>query len=127
MQGNLCDKVMKLDRNIRFVGIVNNKGEVIEGGFRQGVQPLLNGSLEQQMYVQSLANVLSLREFSDRLGMFRYSLTEHDNVTLITFPLDEGILCVSASPRADALKIRDRVLAIIKESKAVAKKKQKKV
>ncbi len=109
------------------MGIVNNKGEVIEGGFRQGVQPLLNGSLEQQMYVQSLANVLSLREFSDRLGMFRYSLTEHDNVTLITFPLDEGILCVSASPRADALKIRDRVLAIIKESKAVAKKKQKKV
>ncbi len=127
MQGNLCDRVMKLDRNIRFVGIVSNKGEVVEGGFRQGVQPLLNGSLEQQMYVQSLANVISLREFSDRLGTFHYSLTEHDNVTLITFPLDEGILCVSASPRADALKIRDRVLAIIKQGKATAKRRQKKV
>ena len=37
MQRNLCDRIIKLDRNIRFVGIVNNRGEVIEGGVQQGV------------------------------------------------------------------------------------------
>ena len=26
---NLCDRIIKLDRSIRFVGIVNNRGEVI--------------------------------------------------------------------------------------------------
>ena len=32
-----------------FVGIVNSRGEVIEGGFKQGVEPLLNETEEQQM------------------------------------------------------------------------------
>ena len=49
MLGNLCDTIIKLDRNIRFVGIVNDKGEVIEGGFQDGVEPLLEGSDEQEM------------------------------------------------------------------------------
>jgi hypothetical protein len=39
----LSERIIKLDRSIRFVGIVNNRGEVIEGGFKQGVEPLLNG------------------------------------------------------------------------------------
>ena len=43
---SLCDRIIKLDRGIRFAGIVNNRGEVIEGGFRQGVEPLLNGTDE---------------------------------------------------------------------------------
>jgi hypothetical protein len=47
---SLCDRIIKLDRSIRFVGIVNNRGEVIEGGFKQGVEPMLNGTDEQQMY-----------------------------------------------------------------------------
>jgi hypothetical protein len=41
---NLCDRIIKLDRSIRFVGIVNNRGEVIEGGFKRGIEPLLNGT-----------------------------------------------------------------------------------
>jgi hypothetical protein len=45
---SLCDTIIKLDRSIRFVSIVNNRGEVIEGEFKQGIEPLLNGADEQQ-------------------------------------------------------------------------------
>ncbi len=114
MQRNLCERVIKLDRNIRFAGIVNSNGEVIEGGFQKGIQPLLNGTAEQQMYVQSLSNVVTLRQFTDRLGEFRYSVTEHDKVKLMTFPLDDGILCLSTTPRAKTEKIRDKVSKLLK-------------
>lgn len=114
MQPGLCEKIIKLDRNIRFAGIVNGKGEVVEGGFQQGIVPLLNGTAEQQMYLQSLSNVLTLRQFSDKLGRFRCSITEHERVTLITFPLGNGILCLSTSPKANAVRVRDRVLALLK-------------
>jgi hypothetical protein len=96
---NLSDRIIKLDRNIRFVGVVNSRGEVIEGGFQHGVQPLLEGTDEQQMYIQSLSNM--------------------------TFPLDDGILCVSASPKADINKIRNKVSKVIKERPAAKKKKKK--
>ena len=122
MQGTLCERVIKLDKNIRFAGIVNGSGEVVEGGFQQGTQPLLNGTAEQQMYLQSLSNVLTLRQFSDRLGEFRYSITEHGKVNLMTFPLGDGILCLSTGAKADTLKIRNKVLALLKQSKKVRKK-----
>ena len=115
MQGNLCDRIIKLDRNIRFVGIVNSRGEVIEGGFQQGVEPLLNETEEQQMYIQSLWNLTTLESYSDRLGRVRYSITEHEKVTLMTFPFGTGILCLSVTPKANAGKIREKVSQAIKK------------
>jgi hypothetical protein len=122
---NLSDRIIKLDRNIRFVGVVNSRGEVIEGGFQHGVQPLLEGTDEQQMYIQSLSNMTMFQNYSDRLGKVRYSITEHEKVTLMTFPLDDGILCVSASPKANINKIRNKVSKVIKERPAAKKKKKK--
>lgn len=113
-ESNLCDRIIKLDRSIRFVGIVNNRGEVIEGGFKQGIEPLLNGTEEQHMYIHSLSNLTMLQSYSDRLGMVRYSLTEHEKVILMTFPLRDGILCLSAMPKANMNKIRDKVMKVLK-------------
>jgi hypothetical protein len=125
MQRNLCDKIIKLDRNIRFVGIVNSRGEVIEGGFQQGVEPLLNETEEQQMYIQSLWNLTTLESYSDRLGRVRYSITEHEKVTLMTFPLGNGILCLSTTPKANTNKIRAKVMKVIKSVQAKKKKSAK--
>src|SRR5262245_26575545 len=125
MQRNLCDRIIKLDRNIRFVGIVNNRGEVIEGGFQQGVQPLLNETDEQQMYIQSLWNLTTLESYSDKLGRVRYSITEHDRVTLMTFPFGSGILCLSTTPKANMNKIRDKVMRVIRNVSAKSRKQAK--
>ncbi len=121
----LCEQIIKLDRNIRFVGIVNGRGEVIEGGFQQGVQPLLDGTDEQQMYIQSLSNMTVLQQYSDRLGRVRYSITEHEKVTLLTFPLNDGILCLSTSSRSDPVKIRDKVMKAIRSKPRTAAKPNK--
>ncbi len=114
VEPSLCEKIIKLDRNIRFAGIVNKRGEVIEGGFKPGVEPLLNGTDEQQMYIHSLSNLNTLQSYNDRLGIVHYSLTEHEKVKLFTFPLDDKILCLSATPKANTGKIRDRVMKVLK-------------
>ena len=38
---DICNQIFAVDKNVRFVGIVNREGEVIEGGFRKGIEPLL--------------------------------------------------------------------------------------
>lgn len=114
MLGNLCDTIIKLDRNIRFVGIVNDKGEVIEGGFQDGVEPLLEGSDEQEMYTNSLSNMTVLKNYSDRLGKVKYSLTEHQKIAMMTFPLDNDILCLSVySKDTNVDKLKNTILEII--------------
>ncbi len=114
MLGNLCDTIIKLDRNIRFVGIVNDKGEVIEGGFQDGVEPLLEGTDEQEMYTNSLSNMTLLKNYSDRLGKVKYSLTEHQKIAMMTFPLDNDILCLSVySKNTNVDKLKNTILEII--------------
>jgi hypothetical protein len=122
---SLCDRIIKLDRGIRFVGIVNNRGEVIEGGFKQGVEPLLNGTDEQQMYIHSLSNLTMLQSYSDRLGMVRYSLTEHEKVTLMTFPHGDGVLCISAMSKANMNNIREKVMKVLKSSGSINRRRTK--
>jgi hypothetical protein len=110
----LSDRIIKLDRNIRFVGILNDRGEVIEGGFQQGVEPLLNDVDEQQLYLHSLSNLTTLELYGQKLGMVRFSMTEHEKVTLMTFPLGDRVLCISATPKADMIKIRSSVMKVLK-------------
>jgi len=111
---SLCNGIIKLDRSIRFVGILNNRREVIEGGFNQGIEPPLDGTDEQKMYIHSLTNLTMMQSYSDRLGMVRYTLTEHEKVTLMTFPLRDGIFCLSAMPKAYMNKIGDKVMKVLK-------------
>jgi hypothetical protein len=122
---NLCDRIIKLDRGIRFVGIVNKRGEVIEGGFKHGVEPLLSGTDEQQMYIQSLSNLTMLQSYNDRLGMVRYSLTEHEKVTLMSFPHGDGILCISAMSKANMNNIRSKVMKVLKSSGSINRSRSK--
>lgn len=111
---SLCNGIIKLDRSIRFVGILNNRGEVIEGGLKQGIEPLLDGTDEQKTYIHSLTNLTMMQSYSDRLGMVRYSLTEYEKVTLMTFPLRDGIFYLSAMPKAYMNKIGDKVMKVLK-------------
>ena len=53
---NFCDLIFNIDEKIRFVGIVNKDSEVIDGGFKKGIEPLLDEKDEQDMYLQSLSN-----------------------------------------------------------------------
>jgi hypothetical protein len=116
VDSGLCDRIIALDDNIRFVGIVNKSGEVIAGGFQKGVEPLLEGEDEQELYVHSLSNMAILNNFTDRLGKVRYHMAKYDQVSLMTFPLPDGILCLSTSSKADMDKIRDSILDLIQNN-----------
>jgi hypothetical protein len=114
---DFCEKIIALDDKIRFVGIVNKSGEVIAGGFQKGVEPLLEGEDEQELYVHSLSNMAVLNNFTDRLGKVSYHIAKHDKVSLMTFPLSEEILCLSASSKADIDMIRDSILDMIENDR----------
>lgn len=117
MYSDFCEKIIALDDKIRFVGIVNKSGEVIAGGFQKGVEPLLEGEDEQELYVHSLSNMAVLNNFTDRLGKVCYHIAKHDKVSLMTFPVSDEILCLSASSKADIDKIRDRILNMIENDR----------
>ena len=110
---NICNKIFAVDKNVRFVGIVNREGEVIEGGFRKGIEPLLDQNEEQDMYLQSISNITFFQSFSEKFGPVDYLLIKQKKITMITIPYKADILCISASSQSDIDRIRDEAIKIV--------------
>ncbi len=110
---DICSEIFAVDKNIRFVGIVNKEGEVIEGGFRKGIEPLLDQNEEQDMYLQSLSNIWFFQSFSDKFGPVAYLLIRQEKITMITIPYKDDILCISVSSQSDIDRIRDEGIKIV--------------
>jgi len=110
---DICNKIFAIDKNIRFVGIVNKEGEVIEGGFRKGIEPLLDQNEEQDMYLQSLSNISFFQSFSEKFGPVDYLLIRQKKITMITIPYKVDILCISVSSQSDIDVIRDETIKIV--------------
>jgi len=68
--------IFKIYEKIRFVGIVNKNSEVIEGGFKDGIKPLLDINEEQEMYLQSHSNMTFFQSFSKIFGTVEYIITK---------------------------------------------------
>jgi hypothetical protein len=106
--------VLSLDRRFRFAGVDTLKGEVVEGGFQKEAKPLLDQDKEQQLYLESLSAIGSLKEYSDRLGDLLYNIGEYRKVILMTFPLkDRKILRISLIPGTDTTNIKNQLIRII--------------
>lgn len=116
VRNEMCDKVFSIDNNIRFVGLVNKEGEVVGGGFKKGIEPLLNQTEEQDMYVQSLSNMNFFQSFSEKFGQVDYLIIRQKKISIMTFPHRDEILCISTSSESDIDYIRDQTIHLLAES-----------
>ena len=113
----LCEEIFTLDGSIRFVGLVNKEGEVIEGGFRKGIEPLLNQNEEQDMYLQSLSDISFFQSFSEKFGPIDYVVIRLEKITMMTFPFNKNILCVSTPSQSNIDNIKDQIAKLLKHKK----------
>ena len=113
----LCEEIFTLDGSIRFVGLVNKEGEVIEGGFRKGIEPLLNQNEEQDMYLQSLSDISFFQSFSEKFGPIDYVVIRLEKIAMMTFPFNNNILCVSTPSQSNIDNIKDQIAKLLKHKK----------
>lgn len=90
-QSSLLDifcKTMCCKPKIRFCGVINSMGRLVEGSFKDNIQPLDNDQQRQMLYMQSKLQLSMNAEFNDRLGHVNYIVTYRDNVIIINIPSD---------------------------------------
>ena len=93
----LCNKILKLDSKIRFVGVFNSKGDLIAEKNRD-VSSLLSEDEEKMLVHYTFARWRHLQNLEYRLGKVRTSVTKHEKVTLISLYLDSDLLLLSVEP-----------------------------
>lgn len=115
----ICDRVQKVDRSIRYVGLANKTGTRIEDHYRNRLEPLLK---ENDLALSALESVLRMNlrcNMQHKLGKPLYSFTLYEKVKRVTIPLFDSnyqILMISFDiDGANEYVILEKVLSLLKK------------
>jgi len=99
-----CEELLK-EENIVHVGVINPLGRLIAGGFKTGVEPLLDDEKVRMVYMQMQLDFKMRQELDDVLGPIDYIASRRTRQLIITVPLGDLLVLITAAPNADDKKI----------------------
>ncbi|MDH3192217.1 MAG: hypothetical protein OEM18_05980 [Nitrosopumilus sp.] len=101
---NACTRLLE-EENIRHVGVINELGHLIAGGFKKGVDPLLTDEKVRMIYMQMQLDFNMRQEFDDILGPIDYIASRRTKQLIISVPIGENLVLITAEPNSDDKKI----------------------
>lgn len=113
----LCQDVMKIDSDVRFAGVLDKNGQLISGGYKDGLSShLLTDESKMSFHYASKAWE-NRKNLSHRVGKEKFSIVEFEKVKQISVPVDaQNILLVSVEPNTDHNKIIKDIFALLSSS-----------
>ena len=108
---NKCHSLLNNDE-IRFVGIINRMGNIIAGGFSEEVDLLETDEKRRKLYMQTALEISMREDFNDTLGKINYITASRDNVLVITIPMNNHVVLISAKPTSKSEQIITKAHAL---------------
>jgi len=110
-----CQKQCELlfeQPEIRFAGVLDCMGNLLVGGFKDGITPLNDKTQMKEMCMEVALRVATRRDFDEPLGEVEFSVAKRKKVVMMSFPLNKNILLISAEPDVDINKTATKVMRI---------------
>ena len=85
---------MLCEDGIRFIGVINNMGRQISGGYKKGITPLVDDE-EHRMGIQHALGYVLTTDFDESLGTVEHIVTKRKKVIMITIPIKDHIILIS--------------------------------
>lgn len=108
-----CKKVMELDSKIRFAGLINERGRLFAGGMREGVKSLEAQKDDEMLYMELVLRAKMRREFDKVLGPVEFAMSYRGKVIIMSFPVSNGVLLISAEKGINFLEIPFEIIKLI--------------
>ena len=106
-----CKKLTE-ESEIRFAGIIDKDGVIVAGGFKKGLIPLEKDELKLEEFVEFVYKVSQRKSFDDELGPINYLAARRDKIVLISFPLTDLALLISAEHAIDIEKLARHIVSV---------------
>jgi hypothetical protein len=98
---NTCKKIQQNLPNMRFVGVINQLGHLVAGGFSNDVSPYLSRDRELMMYMGLVLELNMRKDFDDALGQVKYLHSQRGKVSMISIPMGKHIVLLATEIDAD--------------------------
>ena len=92
-----CQNLLK-EPEIRFAGLINPMGNLVAGGMKSGLKPLEDDADMRKLYMELILRVSTRQEFDHALGVVEYSASRRSKAVVMSFPIGNKVLLVSANP-----------------------------
>ena len=109
----LCSDVLYSNESVRFVGLVNNKSDLLHSVQKKDLDPLLDDDEIKISINYSLERWRKAQNLSFRLGSEKLTLTEYEHVTLISIPYDGKLLLISTQPTIHYHEMIQAIISVI--------------
>jgi len=105
------------ESDIRFAGILNDEGNLISGGFKEGIIPLEKDEGKLKSFMEFVSKASIRKEFDQSLGPINYLAARRDKAVLVSFPfpITKIVLLISAEPTVDIEKLAQKVVEIFSD------------
>ncbi len=102
------------ESEIRFAGIVDKEGQLIAGGFKEGLTPHEGDETRLQNFLEFVSKASIRKEYDETLGPINYLAARRDKAVLVSFPfpVTQILLLVSAEPTANIENLAQKVVEI---------------
>ncbi len=110
----LYDQIMHFDKQVRFAAIVDGHGRILEGGMREGVQPI--EPLEKTPHlIAMLVSFQKAEDLADFFGKPEYSILVHEKIMALLFRSEKKFVLVTAGRKFGVNKIAKLRNLIVKK------------
>ncbi len=106
-----CGLILQ-EPEIRFAGFLDYMGNLIAGGFKDGITPLHDESERRKLYIEIVLGVRTTQEFDYHLGSVDYIAARRKKVITFTFALNDKVLFVSTKSNVDIEKTAQKIIKI---------------
>ena len=95
-----CIKLSEEDK-VRHVGVINQLGRLIAGGLKKGLKSTLQDDKIKMMYMQMQLDFKMRQELDEFLGQIDYIASRRTKQLIISVPIGENLVLITAEPDAD--------------------------
>jgi hypothetical protein len=111
----LCYQIFKIDRRVRYAGVLDDTGRVIAGGMRRGISSLEPASEDLRLMANLTIQIGTDKTWDQYFGKIQYTLVKREKVTMLIFGIGRELLLITTQPDFDLdqiAQLRDTVITI---------------
>ena len=106
----ICDKIKNLDEKIKFVSVINEKGNLVTGGASDDSESVQNKRFYEDLYEEVATRVKLRKDFDMVLGKLKGSIIIRNRVITMSIPIKNDILFVSADTSINYSVLLEKIL-----------------
>ena len=101
------------EKEIRFAGFVNMKGDLEESKFREEIVPFENDKEQQRIFRELALRISTRKKFDYSMGAVKYSASRREKLVMMSFPLKNTILLITAEPNVNIDRLAYKIIQIL--------------